>query len=142
MFMEICTFIESRTGFVIGSTLQAGHRLQTAPERCVLISESAGGATEPDLPDRADFLIQAVSRAKTYFNARDDCWTVYRALHGTAGWNMPRLDGSGADYIAWTVEALAIPQYIGQDENGLFEFSVNFIFRMAEASCGAESSGS
>lgn len=139
MFKEICTFIAGQTGFAIGSTLQAGHRTQDAPDRCVLLSESAGGATMPDLADYADVLVQAVSRAMTYFDARADIWTVYRALHGTAGWNMPRLEGSGDDYIAWTVDALAIPQYIGQDANGRYEFSVNFIFRMAEASCGTES---
>lgn len=141
MFQEICTLIANLTGFVIGTTLQAGHRLQTAPDRCVLIAESAGGATVPELPDRADFVIQAMSRGKTYFDARDDCWTVYNALHGTAGWNMPNISGSGDDYIAWAVDALAIPQYIGQDPNGRFEFSVNFIFRMAQASCGAGPSG-
>ena len=84
MFREIVTFIEGKTPFTLGSTLQAGHRLATAPDRCVLIAESAGGATIPELPDRADFLIQALSRAKTYFDARDDAWTVYAALHGTA----------------------------------------------------------
>jgi hypothetical protein len=141
MFQEIVTFIEGKTPFVLGTTLQAGHRLATAPDRCVLIAESGGGATVPELPDRADFLIQALSRAKTYFDARADAWTVYTALHGTAGWNMPILSGSGDDYIAWTVEALAIPQYIGQDVDGRFEFSVNFIFRMAQASCGAGPSG-
>jgi hypothetical protein len=143
MFQEIVTFIAGQTGFVIGSTLQAGHRLATAPDRCVLIAESGGGATVPELPDRADFLIQALSRAKTYFEARDDAWTVYTELTKgwAAGWNMPILTGSGDDYIAWTVDALAIPQYIGQDVDGRFEFSVNFIFRMAQASCGAGPSG-
>jgi len=141
MFQEIVTFIEGKTPFVLGTTLQAGHRLATAPDRCVLVAESGGGATVPELPDRADFLIQALSRAKTYFDARDDAWTAYTALHGTAGWNMPNISGSGDDYIAWTVEALAIPQYIGQDVDGRFEFSVNFIFRMAQASCGAGPSG-
>ena len=141
MFQEIVTFISNQTGFTIGTTLQAGHRLATAPDRCVLVAESGGGATVPELPDRADFLIQALSRAKTYFDARDDVWTVYTALHGTAGWNMPNISGSGDDYIAWMVEALAIPQYIGQDVDGRFEFSVNFIFRMAQASCGAGPSG-
>jgi len=142
MFMEICSLTEGLTGFAQGSTLQVGWRTQDAPDRCVLLSESAGGATVPELADYADVLIQAVSRAKDYFSARDDAWTVYRALHGTAGWNMPRLDGSGSDYIAWTVDALAIPQYIGQDADGRFEFSVNFIFRVAEASCGESGSGS
>ena len=141
MFQEIVTFIDGKTPFTLGTTLQAGHRLATAPDRCVLIAESAGGATVPELPDRADFLIQALSRAKTYFEARDDAWTIYTALQGTAGWNMPNISGSGDDYIAWTVDAIAIPQYIGQDIDGRFEFSVNFIWRIAQASCGPGPSG-
>jgi len=136
MFMEICKLIADLTGFSIGSTLQVGHRVQHAPERCILVSESAGGTTNFYCPDMADINIMVVSRAKTYFQARYDAWAVYDALHGTAGWNMPRVGGSGEDYLAMVVEAVTVPQYIGQDENGLFEFSVNFIFRMEKASCG------
>ncbi|MCK9598415.1 MAG: minor capsid protein [Candidatus Omnitrophota bacterium] len=139
MFKEICTLIADLTGFVIGDTLQVGHRLPNAPERCILVGESGAGGIEPQLPDYADVMIQVVSRAKNYFDARDDAYVVYRALHGTAGWNMPRLEGSGDDYIAWVVSAVSIPQYIGQTENHLFEFSTNYIFRCAEASCGVES---
>ena len=135
MFKEICKLIEERTGFH-SPTLQVGHRVQGAPQRCVLISESAGGGTNFYCPDMADINIQLVTRAKRYFDAREDAWIFYQAFHGTAGWNIPRLDGSGEDYLAMTVEAIAVPQYIGQDMNGLFEFSVNFIFRMEEASCG------
>ena len=143
MFREIVTFIVGRTGFTLGTTLQAGHRLATAPNRCVLISDSGGGAVVPELPDRVDFLIQAISRGEPNEEEqpREDAWIVYTALHGTAGWNMPTLAGSGSDYIAWTVDALAPPQKIGQDINGRFEFSVNFIFRMAQASCGVGPSG-
>jgi len=135
MFKEICNFIESETSFVKGSTLQVGHRIQTSPDRCILVSESAGGEANPYCPDMANFNIQVVSRAKTYFRARDDIWEVYKALHGTAGWNMPNV-GSGFDYLAMSISALAVPQYIGQDENRRFEFSVNFIIRCEIGSCG------
>lgn len=136
MFREIVQFIDGKTGFTLGTNLFAGHRPQSAPDRCVLIAETAGGATVPECPDMAMCQIQALSRAKTYFEARADCWEVYEAVHGTAGWNMPNWTGSGDHYLAMAVDALAIPQYIGQDENGRFEFSVNFIFRMEIASCG------
>jgi len=147
MLKEICRLIESLTSFAQApdgtGTLQPGHRLKTAPDRCILVGESGGGATVPELPDRADVLIQVVSRGapKRYFEARDAAWEVYRALHGTAGWNLPKEDGSGS-YLAHVVDAIAVPQYIGQDENERFEFSVNFIFRMALGSCGAGESGS
>jgi len=141
MFQEIVTFIEGQTGFVIGTTLQAGHRLATAPDRCVLIAESAGGATVPELPDYAEYQIQALSRAKTYFEARDDAWTVYTALHGRAGDNLPNLSGSGPDYLVNVINAIAIPQYIDQDVDGRFEFSVNFTFKIQQGSCGPGPSG-
>ena len=135
MFKEICTLIAEKTGFTIGSTLQVGHRTQSAPVRHVLISESAGGSTVFECPDFAFFNIQALARAKTYFNARADVWTIYEAFHGTSGWNMPNL-GAGDDYLAMTVEALAIPQYLGVDDNKRHLFSVNFIFRIEQATCG------
>ena len=134
MFREICTLIAARTGLVIGTTLQVGHRLQSAPVRCVVISESAGGSTVFQCPDFAFFNIQALARAATYFAARGDAWTVYRAFHGTSGWNMPNLEG-GADYLVMTAEALSIPQYLGVDDNKRHLFSVNLIFRCEEATC-------
>ena len=147
MLKEICTLIEGLTGLVMQQDglgiLQVGHRLPNAPDRCVLIAETGGGATVPELPDRADVLIQAVGRGapKRYFEARDIAWAVYQALHGTAGWTLPFEDGSGS-YIVYAVDALAIPQYIGQDVDERHEFSVNFIFRMALGSCGLGGSGS
>ena len=142
MFREIVTFIDNHTSFNLSDgTLQAGHRLATAPDRCVLIAESAGGATVPELPDRADFDIQALSRAKTYFEAHDDAWTVYTALQGRAGDNLPNLSGSGPDYLVNVINAIAIPQYIGPDVDGRYEFSVNFIFKIQQGSCGIGSSG-
>jgi hypothetical protein len=84
--------------------------------------------------------IQVVTRAMTYFQARDDAWIVFHAFHGTAGLNMARLEGSGEDYLAMTIEAISTPQYIGQDVNGRYEFSTNFIFRCEEGSCGLSGS--
>jgi hypothetical protein len=136
MFREITTWLADQTGFVIGDTLQVGHRIQDAPDRCVLIAERGGGEPNEDFTDMANLEIQIVTRAKTYFNARDDAWTVYNAIHATAGWNMPRIDGSGEDYLAMTVNAISTPGYISTDENGRHEFSCNYIFRMEEASCG------
>jgi hypothetical protein len=136
MFRAICLFIKSRTGF--GEPyIQEGHRAQSAPPRCALISEAGGGEVFPELPDEANVMIQIITRGNTYFQARDDAMVFYDALHGEAGWNVPAAPpSSGPDYLAMTIDATAYPQYIGQDTNGKFEFSVNFIFRMEEASCG------
>lgn len=137
MFHEVCKLIETLTGFAIGSFLQVGHRMQNAPARHILVTEAAGGSTNFYCPDMADIDIQVISRAKTYFEARDDVWAVYEALHGTAGWNLANWKGSGPDYLVMDIEALTIPQYLGVDSNRLHEFSVNFIFRVEQATCGA-----
>ena len=137
MFREIVQLIETRTAFTLGTDLFAGHRPQDAPDRCVLIAESAGGAAIPSEPDMADMLIQALARGVSYFEARDDCWLVYEKMHSTFGWNLPNWTGTGPDFLAMSVYALAIPQYIGQDENGRYQFSCNFIFHVEQESCGS-----
>jgi len=55
----------------------------------------------------ANLEIQIITRAKSYFDARDDAWTVYEAIQASAGWNMPRIDGSGGDFLAMTVNAIS-----------------------------------
>lgn len=142
MFREICRFIEQETGMALGGRLRYGWRTQDAPDRCVLIAETAGGAVVGELGDRADLQIQALARAPEYDEARDDIYAVFEALHGRAGHNLPRLDGSGPDYLAMTIDALAAPQYLGVDEKRRHEFSCNFIFRMEEGACGTAESGS
>ena len=135
MFQEICNLIATLTGLVKGADLQVGHRVPTAPDRCTLASEAGGGESNFYIPDSMNLNIQLVMRAATYMAARDDAWAVFQRLHGTAGWNMPNWTGTGPDYLAEVIEAMAVPQYIGQDGKGRFEFSTNYIFRVREGSC-------
>ena len=134
MFQEICNLIEDLTGLTKGTDLQVGHRLPGAPDRCTLVGEAGGGESNFYCPDMMNLNIQVVTRAKTYFQARDDAWVVFSVLHGTVGWNMLNA-GSGPDYLAMAIEAMTTPQYIGQDENGRFEFSCNYIWRVRQGSC-------
>lgn len=142
MFDEICTLIQLLTGFPIGGKLQYGHWAQDKPERAVLIQET-GGLTNfyPNI-DVVDVAIQVLARSKTYKEARADAYAVFHALHGTNNWNLPRLVGSGPDYLAMTVEAIMAPAYLGVDENRRHLFSTNYIFRMEEGSCAEPASGS
>jgi len=79
-------------------------------------------------------MIQVISRANTYMTARDDAWTIFEVLHGEAGWvtNLTGIDAGAPDLEAQTIEALADPQFIGQDDKDRYEFSTNYIFRMKE----------
>lgn len=144
MFNEICRFIAGQTGFALGSTLQVGHYVQNAPVRCALVQEDGG---DPNFysPDMANLHISFLCRAASSGEAREDAWTIYRALHGTSGWNIPRESGSGEDYLAMTIEAIATPQYLGEDANRRHLYSLTLIFRMEEGTCepiSASGSGS
>ena len=131
MIKEIALFIASKTSFVIGSTLQVAHRTQDAPDRCSVVLETAGGTVYFDLPDRVDKMIQIISRAKNYMDARDDAQEIFAALHdGTGGWTLTAVPPAVQDYEALTITPLADPQYIGQDEKKRFEFSCNYNWRI------------
>ena len=80
MIKEIATFIATESGFVLGDTIQMAHRTDESPDRCSVVLESGGGSIEYDLPDRVNKMIQVISRAETYMDARDDAWTIYKAL--------------------------------------------------------------
>lgn len=142
MFREICQLIADLTGFTIGTKLQIGHLKQSAPVRYVLVQETGGATTFFPNEDVIDVAIQILCRAATYFECRDDAYAVFRAIHGTSGWNLPRMDGSGEDYLAMTVDAIYAPQYLGVDDNNRHMFSTNYIFRMELGSCAESSSGS
>lgn len=134
MLKAICQFIENKTSFVKGTTLQVGWRPSSAPDRCNLVAESGGGGTIFDLPDRVDKMIQVLSRATTYFDARDDAQEIYDVLHGAAGWELPEVV-VGEKYQAMVIEAVSVPQYLGTDEGGgkgRHEFSTNYIFRIRD----------
>lgn len=136
MFREIVTLISDLTGFPIGTRIQAGHWEQDKPVRAVLIQESGGVPYFYPNTDMRDLTIQVLTRADKYSEARDDAHAVFDAVHGTSGWNMPRLDGvSGEDYLAMTVEAMAVPQYLGRDDNRRHLFTTNYVFRIEEGSC-------
>ena len=142
MFMEITVLIHDLTGFVIGDKLQAGHQVQDAPVRRVLLLETGGTPYPWPNTDMVDLTLQVLCRAVTYWEARDDAWTVFDAIHGTGGWNLPRLVGIGPDYLITGISAINAPQYLGRDDNRRQLFSTNYIFRVQEGSCGESGSGS
>jgi hypothetical protein len=139
MIRRITLLIKNLLGsdYVIGTNLYCGHRPLDAPNKCLVVLETAGGALveEWGMEDRVDKDIQVISRGESYFEARDEAVRVFEALHDTQGWNLPHIETGEPDLLAMSVGALTDPQYIGQDDKGLYEFSVNFIFRIEEASC-------
>jgi hypothetical protein len=118
---------------VIGGNVQTGFRALDAPVRCYTILESGGGIPAFELTDRIDYMVQIATRAATYMTARADAWAIFDAINGTAGWRIAALTSGGQAYEAQVIEALAAPQYIGQDEKGAFEFSTNYQLKMKKA---------
>lgn len=134
MLKEISTWIVTKVaGLTIGSNVQVGFRADDAPVRCHVILETGGALPAFELADRIDYMLQIVSRAATYQVARADAWAIFDAINGTAGWAIPALTSGGQAYEAQVIQALAAPQYIGQDDKGDHEFSCNYQFKMKQA---------
>ncbi len=141
MIKEITTFIRDRAAllptpfaFVIGTDLFAGHRPQAVADACDVILESTGGEAFFELPERADPVIQVLSRARTYFTARARAHVIYDAIFrihtlGSAAWTLPVVI-AGVKYEVMVIVPLSPPQYIGQDEKLRHEFSTNYIFKV------------
>jgi hypothetical protein len=131
MLKEISTWLIGKVpGLITGENVQVGFRALDAPIRCHTILESGGMIPAFELPDCVDYLLQIATRGETYQQAREDAYAIFDAINGTAGWQIPALVSGGQDYEAQVIEALAAPQYIGQDEKGAYEMSTNFLFRM------------
>lgn len=149
MLKEITQFIEDQSviaaisALTIGLDLWAGHRPQDCNDACDVVLETTGGMVYFDLPERADPVIQILSRGTTYFTARDRAWAIYDAIFrrhsphiaadraASAGWLLP-LDPLiiVKTHEILIIEPLSPPQYIGQDEKLRYEFSCNYIFKV------------
>lgn len=145
MLKEFAKFVESKTSFVCGTTLQIGHRTIDSPDRCSAILETPGGSPDFDLPDRIDKVFQIISRSerpgtigtKGMWDARDDATEIFNALTAnlpglikSAQWTFPVVDKA---YVACTIEALSDPAYIGTDQLGRFEYSVDYLVKGRDA---------
>jgi len=138
---EITTFIRNKAALLpvpvvltIGTDLFMGHRPQAVTDNCDVVLETTGGEAFFDLPERADPVIQVLSRGDTYFTARARAHVIYDAIfrthvYGSAGWTLPVII-AGVRYEAMVIEPLSPPQYIGQDEKLRYEFSTNYIFKI------------
>lgn len=135
MLKEITTFILQQSGmgdwerdvnFFAGHLPVKNKNGDDCPIRCVVLLENAGGATVPDLADRADKAIQIWNRNTSFFTAREDAYLFYDTLHATEGWTLPVVD---AAYYAMEIIATNIPAPIGNpDEKGNYIFSTNYIW--------------
>lgn len=138
MLKAIAAFILSHSGlpWALGENFFAGYMPvkntldAPVPERVMVLLERVPAAVDGYLPDYAAKAVQIWNRAREYFAARDDAQQVYELLHGASGWDLPEID-SGEAFYAMTIDAIGTPAPIANpNENGLFEFSTNYIFRI------------
>ena len=128
MLKELCEYIELNTSFVIGTTLQTGHRVPTAPDECIVVLETGGNANFY-LPGSKDWSVQILTRAKTYFTARANAYIIHDLLQSKAGIYPPAIDNA---YCFQVMQSKDMPAPIGQDKNNLFEFSQNFSIQLRD----------
>lgn len=131
MIKELTTYIEDNTDFVIDTDLFAGFRPATAPDDCVAILEPTGGEVNSYFPDAGEKVVQVLSRAKSYWDARANAYTVFDLLKSKAQVTFPVVT-VGKTYKAEFIQAIHFPQNLGPDEKGLWEISTNFIIRIRE----------
>lgn len=130
MIKELTTYIANNTSLTVDTDLFAGFRPAEAQPQCVAVLEPTGGIVNSYFPDAGEKMIQILSRAKSYWDARSDIYTVFNLLKSKAQVTLPVVGST--TYKAEFIEAQNFPQSLQQDENGLWEFSANFIIRIRE----------
>ena len=114
--------------------LLAGHIPEEAKDvsRIAVVLDTGGGEVDGQLPDQVRKAIQVLCRSETYFTALADSLEIFTAIHGMCCNPFPSIE-SGIEYKNMTIDALSDPGYIGQDENGYFQFSTNYIWIIKDA---------
>jgi len=131
MIKEFTQYIENNSSFVIDTNIFAGFRPADAPDRCLAVLEPTGGAVNSYFPDAGEKVMQILSRAVSYWDARADIYTVFDLLKSKAQITLPIIV-SDTIYKAEFIEAQNFPQSLQQDEEGRWEFSVNFAIRIRQ----------
>ena len=131
MIKEIASFIADKAGLTEGTNLFIGWRPESAAVASDVIQEY-GGMPMFDIPEQFEAAIQTESRAASYHAARARAYAIYEALCKKTIWTIPSIQSGGRAYLA-TIEANAIPQYLGQDGDAStspYLFVVNYTFHM------------
>lgn len=95
--------------------------------RIVVVRDNVGGEVDGQIPDQVRKVIQVLARSDSYMTALADSLEIFTALHGNCCDPFPAIE-SGIEYKNYTIDAISDPGYIGQDENGYYQFSTNYIW--------------
>ena len=129
MLQPLAEHAASKLSWVIGTNLFAGFRPEDAQDECVTLLERSGENPDFYLTDKIEAPIQCLVRSTDYHAGRGLCLFFRDLYHGESGIDLPVVT-SGEAFTIQTAECLSGPLYLGQDERGRHEFSVNMLFRI------------
>lgn len=130
MIKEFTKYIKNGvSGMTIDTNLFAGFRPADCQDRCIAVLENTGGAVNSYFPDTGEKIIQVLTRAQSFWDARDDAYKVFNFLKSKSQVELPVVI-SPAAYTAMFIEAVNFPQSLQQDEKGRWEFSTNYVVRL------------
>lgn len=127
---ELGNWIAAGTSFIKGATLQIAFRPDSAPDRCILITNAGGGKefNSDSARHRFDYMLQAISRGLTWVDAQTDINLVHAFMfEGARG--LVSLPTGSPTFDIESIEPVATPAPIGRDEKQRFEFSVNYVLK-------------
>lgn len=135
MIREMAEYIEDRSiGLLVGITLHAGFRPETAADTCVALLERTGERQDYNVDGKFDKPVQILSRSTSYQTAKDNAEAVVDLFVGwqKAGLSLPILVSGGDSFTINTAELISGPAWLGQDQNGRHEFTANILLHMQQ----------
>ena len=128
MLKEIVSYLKQElTGYTIGTNLFGGFVPSTITNDHLVVIET-GGSTQPSIKDYVEKTIQVLAVGSDYSTTREMAQDVYDLLHAGAGITLPTVAG-GKEYWVNAIVAISAPQALGQDNQGRFIISTNFVFK-------------
>ena len=128
MLKEIVSYLKQElTGYTIGTNLFAGFVPSTITNDHLVVIET-GGSTQPSIKDYVEKTIQVLAVGSDYSTTREMAQDVYDLLHAGAGISLPQVAG-GKEYWVNAIVAISAPQALGQDNQGRFIISTNYVLR-------------
>ncbi len=130
MLKEITQYLVNNTAsltvtLVEGTNLFAGHYESDKAASFVIVEAIVPGIADYDLEDFWQKPIRIFVRNKSYFTGQDLAQSLFDLLHGKEQISLPVVS-AGPTYLC-NINGTT-PAYIGQDQKGRFQFSINFMF--------------
>jgi hypothetical protein len=130
---ELATYIANETALELGVDLHVGYFPDDDEEEASSMIRQGGGDAHPRSASasREDVQVQVLTRAAVQSESREAARLIFDTLFPKANIDLPQVN-SGPIYHVFNFSA-GLPQPIGRDKLGRFEFSANYTVRLQEA---------